>query len=81
MGQAEEIRLVAEATANGIAAIANVIANSPGGHEAMNLRLAEQYISEFGRLAKEGNTFVVPANLADVAGFIKLASAAIKENK
>ena len=81
MGQAEEIRLVAEATANGIAAIANAISNTPGGHEAMNLRLAEQYIAEFGRLAKEGNTFVVPANLADVAGFIKLASAAIKENK
>ena len=81
IGKAEEIRLVAEATANGIAAIANAISNTPGGHEAMNLRLAEQYIAEFGRLAKEGNTFVVPANLADVAGFIKLASAAIKENK
>ena len=79
MGQAEEIRLVAEATANGIAAIAKVIAESPGGREAMNLRLAEQYIGEFGKLAKAGNSFVVPANLADVAGFIKLAAAAVKD--
>ncbi|MBQ9500855.1 MAG: paraslipin [Lentisphaeria bacterium] len=78
MGQAEEIRLVAEATANGIAAIARVISDSPGGREAMNLRLAEQYIGEFGNLAKAGNTFVVPADLADVAGFIKLASAAVR---
>ena len=79
MGQAEEIRLVAEATANGIAAIAKAISDSPGGHEAMNLRLAEQYIGEFGKLAKTGNSFVVPANLADVAGFIKLAAAAVKD--
>jgi len=78
MGQAEEIRLVAEATANGIAAIAKVISDSPGGREAMNLRLAEQYIGEFGKLAKAGNSLVVPANLADVAGFIKLAAAAVR---
>ena len=79
MGRAEEIRLVAEATANGIAAIARAISESPGGHEAMNLRLAEQYIGEFGKLAKTGNSFVVPANLADVAGFIKTAAAAVKD--
>ena len=45
----------------------------------MNLRLAEQYIGEFGKLAKTGNSFVVPANLADVAGFIKIAAAAVKD--
>ena len=81
IGQAEEIRLVAEATANGIAAIANVLANYPGGKDAMNLRLAEQYISEFGKLAKTGNSIVVPANLTDVAGFIKIAAAAVKNNE
>ena len=38
----------------------------PGGFEAVQLRVAEQYVDQFGELAKEGNTLVVPANLADV---------------
>ena len=77
-GRAEEIRLVAQATADGIRAIANAISESPNGRDAINLRLAEQYINEFGKLAKENNTMIVPADLANIAGVIKAASAAVK---
>ena len=45
-----------------------------GGAEAMQLRIAEQYIGEFGNLAKTGNTFVVPANLADLTSMMALAT-------
>ena len=77
-GRAEEIRLVAQATAEGIRNIANAIAETPGGYDAMNLRLAEQYIAEFGKIAKESSTVVVPSDVADVAGFIKAATSALK---
>ncbi len=77
MGRAEEIRLVAEATAQGIETIAAAIGKA-GGHEAVNLRLAEQYIAEFGKLAKTGNTMILPTDLANVAGFIKSVSSVIK---
>lgn len=79
-GHAEEIRLVAQATAEGIRGIASAIAETPGGHDAMNLRLAEQYIAEFGKLAKESNSVIVPADVADVAGFIKAAASAVKRS-
>ena len=45
----------------------------------MNLRLAEGYIAEFGKLAKESNTMIIPSDLANVAGFIKTASSVIKK--
>lgn len=45
-----------------------------GGNQAMELRIAQQYIEEFGNLAKSGNTLVVPANLADLASMIALAT-------
>lgn len=73
LGKAEEIRLVAEATANGIATIAASLRNE-GGSDAVNLQLAEKYITEFGKLAKEGNTLIIPSDLSNVAGFIKSAS-------
>ena len=76
LGRAEEIRLVAEATANGIAAIAAALKNE-GGSEAMKLRLAEQYITEFGKLAKVNNTMIMPADLANISGVIKAASAIV----
>ncbi|MBE6378439.1 MAG: paraslipin [Lentisphaerae bacterium] len=79
-GKAEEIRLVAEATANGIATIAAAIRNE-GGSEAVNLRLAEQYINEFGKLAKEGNTMIIPSDLANVSGFIKAAAKVLETGK
>jgi len=68
-GKAEEIRLLAEATALGIRKIAEVI-ESPGGRDAVNLRIAEQYVKEFGNLAKENNTLIIPQNLADIGGTV-----------
>ena len=50
----------------------------PGGHQAMQLRVAEQYVSQFGLLAKHSNTIVLPANVADVASMIALATNVIK---
>ena len=77
-GKAREITLVAEATANGLRAIAEAT-QQPGGADAVNLRLAEGYIAEFGKLAKESNTMIIPSDLANVAGFIKTASSVIKK--
>jgi regulator of protease activity HflC (stomatin/prohibitin superfamily) len=71
-GQAAAILSVAEATAEGIRRVAEAI-NLPGGYEAVQLRVAEQYIGEFGELAKESNTVVLPASVADVGSMIALA--------
>jgi regulator of protease activity HflC (stomatin/prohibitin superfamily) len=71
-GQAAAIRAVAAATAEGIRAVAIAI-RTDGGMEAVQLRVAEQYVSQFGELAKSTNTVVVPANVSDVAGMIAAA--------
>ncbi len=68
-GKAQEIELLAAATALSIRQVAIAI-NEPGGSDAVNLRVAEQYVTEFGKLAKEGNTMILPANLADVGGTV-----------
>ncbi len=68
-GKAREIELLATATADGITRIAAAI-NQPGGHEAVNLRVAERYITEFGKLAQEATTMIIPANLSDVGGMV-----------
>jgi len=72
-GEAEAILAVATATAEGLRKVANAVIDQ-GGSEAMQLRIAEQYIGEFGNLAKTGNTFVVPANLADLTSMMALAT-------
>jgi regulator of protease activity HflC (stomatin/prohibitin superfamily) len=72
-GQAQAILAVATATAEGLRQVSEAL-RSPGGDAAMQLRIAEQYIREFGKLAKEGNTFVVPSNLSDIASIIALAT-------
>jgi regulator of protease activity HflC (stomatin/prohibitin superfamily) len=72
-GEAEAILAVASATAEGLRQVANAVVEK-GGNEAMQLRIAEQYIDEFGSLAKTGNTFVVPANLADLTSMMALAT-------
>ncbi len=77
-GRAEEIRLLADATAQGIRQIAEAI-NLPGGADAVNLRVAEQYINEFGKLAKEGNTLIIPADLAEVGGMVGAVTKLIKK--
>jgi regulator of protease activity HflC (stomatin/prohibitin superfamily) len=72
-GKASEIEQVAVATANGIRAIAIAI-NEKGGKDAVNLRIAEQYLMEFGKLAKESNTMIMPSNLADISSIIATAT-------
>ena len=72
-GEAEAILAVANATAEGLERVARALSHE-GGEKAMQLRVAEEYISQFGNLAKAGNTLVVPANLSDVAGMIALAT-------
>ena len=76
-GQASAILAVATATAEGLQRVAASL-QAPGGDSAMQLRIAEQYIREFGNLAKEGNTFVVPSNLSDIASIIALATGVAK---
>lgn len=75
-GRAAEIRKIAEATSEGIRAISKAI-NEPGGINAVNLRIAEQYLGEFGKLAKANNSMIIPADLADIAGIIKSATSVI----
>jgi regulator of protease activity HflC (stomatin/prohibitin superfamily) len=77
-GQAEAILSIAEATAQGIRKVAETI-NSPGGADAVRLRVAEQYVSQFGNIAKQGNTVVVPANVADIASMITMAMNVMKQ--
>jgi regulator of protease activity HflC (stomatin/prohibitin superfamily) len=72
-GEAQAILAVATATAEGLRKVATSMVVE-GGAEAMQLRIAEQYVAEFGNLAKVGNTFVVPANLADLTTMIALAT-------
>ncbi|HMO17358.1 MAG TPA: stomatin-like protein [Oligoflexia bacterium] len=71
-GEARAILEVATATAEGLKRVAEAVQTNGGG-EAMQLRIAEQYIEQFGRLAQEGNTFVLPANLTDLASVITMA--------
>jgi regulator of protease activity HflC (stomatin/prohibitin superfamily) len=72
-GEAEAILAVATATAQGLREVASAVIDQ-GGTEAMQLRIAEQYIEQFGQLAKAGNTFVVPSNLADLTSMMALAT-------
>jgi regulator of protease activity HflC (stomatin/prohibitin superfamily) len=71
-GEAAAIRAVAAATAEGIRQVASAI-RTDGGMEAVQLRVAEQYVSQFGQIAQKTNTVVVPANVSDVAGMIAAA--------
>jgi regulator of protease activity HflC (stomatin/prohibitin superfamily) len=72
-GEAEAILAVAKATAEGLQRVAASV-SAQGGREAMQLRVAEDYIQQFGHLARESNTLVVPANVSDVAAMIALAT-------
>ena len=77
-GRAKEILLVAEAQAAGIQKVAEAI-NGKGGIESVNMQLAQQYLSQFGNLAKANNTMIIPSNLADVAGVLKACTTVIKK--
>lgn len=76
-GAAAAILAIAKATAEGIRQVAEAI-RVPGGYEAVQLRVAEQYVARFGELARESNTLVLPANVADVGAMIALAMNVIK---
>ena len=72
-GEAEAILAVATATAEGLRRVADAV-SADGGRDAMQLRVAEDYVKQFGNLAKVANTLIVPANLSDVASMIALAT-------
>jgi len=71
-GAAAAIMAIAGATADGLRKVAEST-QIPGGYEAVQLRVAEQYITKFGELAKASNTLVLPANVSDVGSMLTLA--------
>jgi regulator of protease activity HflC (stomatin/prohibitin superfamily) len=77
-GQAEAILAIATATAEGIRRVAEAI-RVPGGLEAVNLRVAEQYVTQFGEIARGSTNLVLPANVADIGSMVALAMTAIKQ--
>ena len=79
-GEAQAITAIATATAEGLRRVAEAI-KVEGGYEAMQLRVAEQYVQQFGQLAKETTTLVVPATATDVASMIALAMQAITQKR
>ena len=79
-GEAEALRLVAEANADAIRKIAEAV-RSEGGAEAVNLKVAEQYVAAFSNLAKESNTLIMPANVADIGSLVSAGLKIIDGNK
>ncbi len=79
-GQAAAIQSIATATAEGIRKVAEAI-SSQGGVEAVQLRVAERYVEQFGQIAKSSNTVVLPASVSDVGSMIALAMNVLKTTK
>ncbi|TRX66485.1 SPFH domain-containing protein [Carboxylicivirga sp. M1479] len=79
-GKAAEIESIAGATAKGIREIALSI-NEKGGIDAVNLRVAEQYLGEFGKLAQTNNTMIIPSNMSDVSSIIATATSVLEQVK
>ncbi|MDO4879509.1 MAG: paraslipin [Neisseria sp.] len=79
-GEAEALRLVAEANADAIRQIAAAL-QTPGGNEAVNLKVAEQYVAAFGNLAKESNTLIMPANVAEIGSLVAAGLKIVEGNK
>jgi len=79
-GRASEIEQVATATANGLRAISKAISEE-NGLNAVNLRIAEQYLIAFAGLAKTNNTMILPSNLSDIAGIVATATSVFNEVK
>ena len=77
-GKGREIERIAEATAQGVRLIALAI-QEKGGKDAVNLRVAEQYIGEFGKLAKTNNTIILPSDLSDIAGLVATATSVLNK--
>ncbi|KAF9962217.1 hypothetical protein BGZ72_009295 [Mortierella alpina] len=72
-GESEAILLRAKASAEGIRRIADAINNTPGGHHAVSLTVADKYVDAFAQLAKETNTLILPATANDAAGMVAQA--------
>jgi len=79
-GQAEAIRAIADATADGLKAVAGAV-QAQGGMEAVQLRVAEKLVEQFGHLAKQGNTLILPANFGDMSSLIATAMSVVKQSK
>lgn len=75
-GRAQEILKVADATAEGLRKVAEAL-SMPGGQDAANLDVAKKYIDQFGNLAKENNTMIIPGNLTDVSSMVATAMATL----
>ncbi|TAM89150.1 MAG: paraslipin [Candidimonas sp.] len=76
-GEAAAIIAVADATARAITQVAESVRH-PGGMEAVNLKVAQQYVDAFAQIAKAGNTLIVPSNLADVGTLVASAMSIVK---
>ncbi len=79
-GEAEAIKAVADANAHAIRTVAQAI-EAPGGMNAVSLKVAEQYVEAFAGVAKEGNTLILPGNLADMGGMVATAMSIVKAQK
>jgi regulator of protease activity HflC (stomatin/prohibitin superfamily) len=79
-GRASEIEQLAKATSNGLRSISAAISEE-NGLNAVNLRIAEQYLMAFGNLAKTNNTLIIPSNMSDIAGVIATATSVFSEIK
>ena len=79
-GEAQAILAVAEATAGGITRVAEAI-RGPGGPDAVQLKVAQDYIEKFGELARTNNTMILPASVADAASMMATAMSIINQSK
>ncbi len=79
-GRASEIEQLAKATATGLRSISSAISEE-NGLNAVNLRIAEQYLGAFANMAKTNNTLIIPSNLTDIAGVIATATSVFHETK
>lgn len=79
-GRASEIEQLANATATGLRAISKAISEE-NGLNAVNLRIAEQYLMEFGKLASHNNTMILPSNLTDIGSIVAVATSVFNETK
>lgn len=80
MGEAAAIVALADASASALRQVGEAIA-SPGGMDAVSLRVAEHYVDAFANLAKTNNTLIVPANLGDMSTAIASALQIVKAQK
>ena len=79
-GEATALRLIADANAAAVRAVAEAIADK-GGMDAANLKVAQEYVAAFANLAKQSNTLIIPANTADVAGFVASAMTVLDKTR